>query len=63
VDLPYQLEAEKLRYRTDVRMTRVCQDDTSQLGDGKSLESRMELVLSCDGLGYFSRFCWANNNL
>nr|CAD2151350.1 unnamed protein product [Meloidogyne enterolobii] len=50
VDLPYQLEAEKLRYRTDVRMTRVCQDDTSQLGDGKSLESRMELVLSCDGL-------------
>lgn len=50
-DLPYQLlEAGKFKYRTDVRITRVCQNDTSQLGDGKSLESRMELVLSCEGL-------------
>ena len=36
--------------RTDVRLTRVCQGDTSRLGD-KGLESRMELVLGCHGFG------------
>lgn len=48
-DLPLKLDLDESRRRTDVRLTRVCKGDTSQMPqqNEKALESRMELVISC----------------
>uniref|UniRef100_A0A183BRB0 receptor protein-tyrosine kinase n=1 Tax=Globodera pallida TaxID=36090 RepID=A0A183BRB0_GLOPA len=49
-DLPLSMIDGTERDRTDVRLTRVCLGDRSRSGSF-ALESRMELVLSCRGLG------------
>lgn len=52
VDLVYRvdIDAHDTKWRTDVRLSRICEGDNSRIGV-KGLESRMELTLSCKGLG------------
>lgn len=49
-DVPYKIQTgNEVRKRMDVRLTRICLRDNTPL-----LESKIDLTLSCNGLGRFS---------